>query len=79
MQSGPDVTTATASIHPLLQPVEEIFERGGTITELGRENIFRGKREAIGGIFERLDRSICAKCRARIFEECRTVPEPKDA
>jgi SulP family sulfate permease len=65
--------------YSLRKPVEELFERGGYIAELGRENIFRGKREAIGGIFTRLDRSVCATCRARIFEECASVPMPKDA
>jgi len=64
--------------YSLRKPVEELFERGGYIAELGRENIFRGKREAIGGVFTRLDRSICATCRARIFEECASVPMPKD-
>jgi SulP family sulfate permease len=41
--------------------------------------VFRGKREAIGGVFTRLDRSICARCRARIFEECASVPGPEGA
>jgi SulP family sulfate permease len=63
--------------YSLRKPVEELFERGGYIAEFGRENIFRGKREAIGGVFTRLDQSVCARCRARIFEECASVPEPK--
>ncbi len=65
--------------YSLRVPVEELFEHGGYMAEIGRENVFRGKREAIGGVFTRLDRSICAACRARIFEECASVPEPKDA
>jgi SulP family sulfate permease len=65
--------------YSLRNPVEELFERGGYLAEFGRENIFRGKREAIGGVFTRLDRSVCAACRARIFEECASVPMPKDA
>src|SRR5262249_24380470 len=52
------------------KPVEELLERGGYMKAIGRENVFHGKREAIGGAFARLDRSICARCRARIFEEC---------
>ncbi|HKW38722.1 MAG TPA: SulP family inorganic anion transporter [Burkholderiales bacterium] len=63
--------------YSLRKPVEELLERGGYMAEIGRENVFRGKREAIGGVFTRLDRSICASCRARIFEECASVPEPK--
>jgi len=65
--------------YSLRGPVEELFERGGGIAQIGRENIFSGKREAIGGVFTRLDRSVCATCRARIFEECASLPEPKDA
>jgi SulP family sulfate permease len=64
--------------YSLRRPVEELLERGGYMAEIGRENVFRGKREAIGGVFTRLDRSICASCRARIFEECASVPKPGD-
>ena len=64
--------------YSLRKPVESLLERGGYMAEIGREHVFRGKREAIGGVFTRLDRSICASCRARIFEECASVPEPKD-
>jgi SulP family sulfate permease len=39
---------------------------------------FATKREAIAAIFGRLDRDVCATCRARIFEECRTLPAPRD-
>jgi len=65
--------------YSLRVPVEDLFETGGYIADIGRENVFRGKREAIGGVFTRLDRSICATCRARIFEECASVPKPGDA
>ena len=65
--------------YSLRKPVEELLERGGYMAELGRENVFRGKREAIGGVFTRLDLSICATCRARIFEECASVPGPEKA
>lgn len=63
--------------YSLRKPVEELLERGAYIADIGREDIFHGKREAIGGVFTRLDRSICARCRARIFEECRSLPEPE--
>ncbi len=65
--------------YSLRRPVEELFERGGYAETIGRENIFRGKREAIGGVFTRLDQSICRRCRARIFEECASVPGPLEA
>src|SRR5206468_12586471 len=65
--------------YSLRKPVEELLERGGYMAELGRENVFGGKREAIGGVFTRLDLSICATCRARIFEESASVPGPEGA
>ncbi|MGC2520212.1 MAG: SulP family inorganic anion transporter [Burkholderiales bacterium] len=64
--------------YSLREPVEELLESGGYLADIGRENIFRGKHEAIGSVFARLDRSICATCRARIFDECRGLPEPSD-
>lgn len=65
--------------YSLRKPVEDLLERGGYMDEIGRENVFRGKRQAIGGVFTRLDRSICATCRARIFDECASVPKPEGA
>ncbi|TAK50558.1 MAG: SulP family inorganic anion transporter [Betaproteobacteria bacterium] len=37
------------------------------------------KRQAIGAVFDRLDRSVCATCRARVFEECASLPPPEGA
>ena len=55
------------------------FKRAGFIDEIGRENIFSGKTEAIGHIFNRLDRDVCARCHRRIFRECKTLPAPVDS
>ena len=65
-------------MYSLRQPVRDMLERGGYLDEIGQANIFAGKHEAISGVFERLDRSICGTCRARIFNECSTLPPPKD-
>ncbi len=46
----------------------------GYADEFGRDNLFATKGEAIGAIFERLQRDICERCDARIFEECAQVP-----
>lgn len=62
--------------YSLRQPVRDILERSGLIKTIGRENVFRGKSEAIAGVFARLDRSICARCSARIFTECQALPPP---
>ncbi|MBB5347325.1 hypothetical protein JWG42_11320 [Desulfoprunum benzoelyticum] len=44
------------------------------LLEIGAENIYESKAGAIAGIFGALDRDTCRRCRARIFEECATVP-----
>ncbi len=43
---------------------------------IGEGAYFATKREAIAGIFERLDRGVCATCTKRIFEECKSLPPP---
>ena len=60
--------------YSLRQPVHDMLERSGHIAEIGRANVFAGKHEAIAGVFARLDRSICASCRVRIFNECAALP-----
>lgn len=61
-------------LYSLRQPVRDMLERGGYIEQIGQANIFGTKHEAIGGVFARLDRSICRTCRARIFNECAALP-----
>jgi len=65
-------------LYSMRQPVHDMLERSGHIEQIGRENIFAGKYEAINGVFARLDRSICRTCRARIFNECAALPPPED-
>jgi len=36
-------------------------------------DVFQGKSAAIHGIFQKLDKSVCANCTARTFTECATV------
>jgi len=55
-------------------PVLEFWEHVGYTRELGRDHIFATKRIAIANIFAKLDRGICARCTARVFEECQTLP-----
>jgi SulP family sulfate permease len=66
-------------LYSLRQPVEDLLDAGGYMKRIGRENVFRSKQEALASAFGRLDRSICARCRARIFLECKTLPPPRDA
>lgn len=56
------------------QPTREMLERGGFIERIGDRNLFSTKHDAIAGVFSRLDKDICARCTARIFQECAAVP-----
>jgi SulP family sulfate permease len=58
----------------LRQPAEDLLRKSGFMAEVGEDAVFRDKREAIARIFDRLDPGICARCRARIFEECASRP-----
>ena len=44
------------------------------LLDIGTDNIFVSKQEAIGEIFNRLDKEICSQCSARIFLECASIP-----
>ncbi|MBI5557835.1 MAG: SulP family inorganic anion transporter [Deltaproteobacteria bacterium] len=54
------------------------FKLTGYLLDIGTDNIYESKTEAIADIFGRLDKQICAVCRARIFLECRSLPEPAE-
>lgn len=60
-------------MHSLKDSAAKIFKRGGYAEKIGEENIFDTKGEAIHGIFQRLDKSVCATCDKRIFTECQAV------
>ena len=64
-------------LYSLRQPVRDMLARGGYSEQIGQANIFGTKHEAIGGVFARLDRSICRTCHARIFNECASLPPPE--
>jgi sulfate permease, SulP family len=51
-------------------PVLELWHRIGYSRAIGADHLFATKRIAIASIFERLDREICSRCTARVFEEC---------
>lgn len=53
--------------------VLEVLEKGDYLAELGRENIFATKTEAISAIYGQLDQERCQHCEVRLFIEC-----PKD-
>ncbi len=63
--------------YSLRQPVESMLRRGGYIQDIGQDNIFHSRGQAIAEVFARLDRSVCARCTARIFLECQALPPPE--
>jgi SulP family sulfate permease len=56
-----------------------ILRKEPYLSDFGTEAFHGTKREALARTFERLDRNVCATCRARIFEECAGVPGPPSA
>ena len=51
----------------------DVLRSGGYLEEIGEENIFRKKTEAIAEIDKRLDKSLCERCQERVFKECVNV------
>ncbi|MGH1542656.1 MAG: SulP family inorganic anion transporter [Arenicella sp.] len=64
-------------MYKLKDIASKILERGDYMSSIGEENIYSTKVEAISGVFEKLDKSICQKCDKRIFLECQSVPVVK--
>lgn len=48
----------------------DFLKKGGYVEEIGSDNIFETKDQAIKEIYDRLDRSICDGCTVKIFKEC---------
>jgi sulfate permease, SulP family len=61
-------------LHELSDSGVELLRRGGYLDEIGEQNLFATKGEAVRAIFQRLDRGICVTCDKRIFNECRSIP-----
>lgn len=61
-------------LHQLKDDAKAMLKRGGFFDEIGEDHFFDNKGEAIAGIFEKLDKNVCARCTRRIFNECKTVP-----
>ena len=54
----------------LKSSVYEFAAKSCFIKQIGNDHFFDSKGLAINSIYDRLDRSICAKCNALIFSEC---------
>jgi SulP family sulfate permease len=49
------------------------LEECHVLDKINAHNVFQSKSAALRGIFQKLDKSICATCSARIFNECSSV------
>jgi len=52
------------------QGLWDALERCGCIDATGARNVFQAKHAAIHGIYQKLDKSVCANCLRPIFTEC---------
>lgn len=48
-----------------------VLKKGDYLQRFGAENVFMSKKDAIGAIYEDLDKDICKNCKSRIFNECK--------
>jgi SulP family sulfate permease len=48
----------------------EFLQKGHFIEEIGAENFFPDKKQAIAAIYDQLDADTCSRCTARVFYEC---------
>jgi len=51
--------------------VTEFLEKSHLIEDIGAENFFTEKKDAIATIYSKLDADTCARCTARVFHECK--------
>jgi SulP family sulfate permease len=59
----------------LNRDVYGFLKHGDFLTEIKPARIFTTEYDAIASVFDELDISICMTCKARIFEECQSVPQ----
>ena len=48
----------------------EFMEKVNFVNEIGRDNFFDSKADAINVLYDRLDKIKCEKCQALVFKEC---------
>lgn len=60
--------------HQLSAQARALMRRAGVEQEIGEEHFYLAKGDAIASMFEKVDRSICVRCSARVFNECKALP-----
>ncbi len=61
-------------LHQLKDEPKQVLRRGGYLDDIESKNLYDTKGEAIAEIFKGMDKEICKRCSARIFNECRGLP-----
>jgi sulfate permease, SulP family len=51
---------------------QEVLSDGGYLDEIGQENLFTSKTDAVAALYAKLDRNVCRACPNRVFIECET-------
>ncbi|MEW5943636.1 MAG: SulP family inorganic anion transporter [Pseudomonadota bacterium] len=54
--------------------VREMLAKGNYLKDVGEENIFPAKFNAIGAICRKLDPEVCRGCNIKVFRECKANP-----
>lgn len=63
----------------LKDEVVGLLRRGGYLNDIGNDNIFPVKHNAIAAIYRKLDPAVCRDCKLQIFRECRASLPNGDA
>lgn len=53
------------------EPVMKRLKKGGYLDEIGEENVFTSKTDALRTIYRKLDYGLCQDCNRNVFVECR--------
>jgi len=57
--------------------VLSLLRAGGYLQDIGEDNLFRSKQQAIAHVISKLDHDVCRNCTKRIFTECESLaPHP---
>jgi hypothetical protein len=57
----------------------EMLRAGGYLDEIGEENVFDSRSDALEQIIGRLDKTVCGRCGGSVFAECASAVPAKAA
>lgn len=59
------------------QAVRDAMHRSHVLESIGEDHIFASKADALGAIYEHLDKDICSSCDRNIFNECHSAEDKR--